>query len=63
MTMLSFAWRWSSFTQDLALSSEAYRLDVSGEAADVRSKGETNSLGDVVYHYGAVGVAIVHGCQ
>ena len=39
-------------------------MGVSGQAARTTGRrGQTHSLGDVVDNDGAVGVAVVHGCQ
>lgn len=62
ITMFSLAWRWSSLTHALALSSEDCVL-VSLFVDERRGGGEADGLRDIIDHYSAVGVAIVHGCQ
>lgn len=56
--MFSFAWRWSSLTQALALSSDACILLVHAELA--QQQAATYRLGNVVDDDGAVGVSIIH---
>jgi hypothetical protein len=58
--MFSLAWRWSSLTQALALSSDAYWISVLCLAPE---RWITYSLCDVVYYYGAVCISVVHGCE
>ena len=77
MTIESGAWRWSSLTQDLALSREAWhacvnrRIHACGKEclAEKSANGvcdwvrliRTYSLGYIVYNNGAIRVSVVHG--
>jgi hypothetical protein len=58
MMMFSLAWRCSSLTQAFALSKEDYPISVCCGLGGSRG---TYRLGDVVDHYSAVGIAVVHG--
>lgn len=63
ITMFSLAWRWSSLTHALALSSEdCVLVSLFVKGGGVKIEEGTDGLRDVVNYYGAVGVAIVHGC-
>jgi hypothetical protein len=62
--MFSFAWRCSSLTHALALSSDAWIMRSVYEAPKAgRGGGGDYSLCDVVDYDRAVRVAVVHGCQ
>lgn len=77
--MFSFAWRWSSLTQALALSKELYNTvipvsNLYSKESLLRqaphegvlalvSSKETYSLCDVVNDNGAVGITVVHRCE
>jgi hypothetical protein len=60
MMMFSLAWRWSSLTHALALSSDACL----GSVLDYKNNAgcyTTYSLCNIVYYDGAVCISVVHG--
>lgn len=65
MMMFSFAWRWSSLTHALALSSDACVCESQylSPVWSANSNVTTYGLRNVVYDDGTVGVSVVHGRQ
>jgi hypothetical protein len=63
--MFSFAWRWSSLTHALALSSELCSVSAAASCLilSYTPRVPPYRLCDVVYDYGAVRIPIVHGRQ
>lgn len=63
--MFSFAWRWSSLTQALALSRDDCMVKLVSENSDMPEGPGVRTYGlcNVVDDNSAVGVAVVHGGQ
>ena len=60
--MFSFAWRWSSLTQDFALSRDDCRSVLDIVQYKLASE-VAYGLGDIIDYHSTICVSVVHGCQ